>query len=59
MKSSKEFLCPGRNSLDELIMDSLRPFRFLSKSVTKVHPVISHYPGAVFDYPKIRKKGEF
>lgn len=27
-------------------------------SVTKVRPVISHYPGAVFDYPKIRKKGD-
>jgi hypothetical protein len=27
--------------------------------LTRVHPVISHYPGAVFDYPKIRKKGEF
>ena len=26
--------------------------------LTRVHPVISHYPGAVFDYPKIRKKGE-
>jgi hypothetical protein len=59
MKSRKDFLCPGRDSLDELIMDSLRQFRFLSKLATKVHPVISHYPGAVFDYPKIRKKGEF
>jgi hypothetical protein len=26
--------------------------------LTKVHLVISHYPGAVFDYPKIRKKGD-
>ena len=26
--------------------------------LTRDRPVISHYPGAVFDYPKIRKKGD-